>query len=78
MKWFVGRSNRFLGTSGHFMASNGAGNALVNNVRLSNSVSPDLVVTGSENSIDGAMPESVVKKVDVDFGRFGRTNKTCC
>ena len=34
------------------MASNGAGNALVDNIRLSNSVSPDLVVTGGKNSIN--------------------------
>ena len=47
VKWLVWGSDRFLGTSGHFMASNGASNALVNNVRLSNSVSPDLVITGS-------------------------------
>ena len=59
------------------MASNWTTDAFVDNVRLSNNISPDIVITGSEDSINRAVAKSVVKNIYINFRRFGCSDEAC-
>ena len=59
------------------MASNWTTDAFVDNVRLSNNISPDIVITGSEDSINRTVAKSVVKNIYIYFRRFGCSDEAC-
>ena len=61
----------------HFVASNWTSDAFVDNVRLSNNISPDIVITGSEYAMNRTVAKSVVKSIYIDFRRFGCSDEAC-